>query len=155
MFTDLLKLGLSPRKSLITEFPQDVPADCLSHFTRGYFDGDGCVHIMRGQGRYGQEICRGLVVIFTSGSKVFLEGLRNRFEDIGFKNGKISFGSPARLKYPTSESIQWFQVFYGNISDTLFLKRKRDNFIKYFQNRTRKTNSNILATLKIYGAVAK
>lgn len=157
MFADLLKLGLTPRKSLITEFPHDIPVDCLSHFVRGYFDGDGCVHIMKGKGKYGQEISRGLAVIFTSGSKVFLEGLRNKFESMGFRSGKMYFGSRAyRLKYSTSESMRWFQVFYGNqLGDTLFLKRKRDNFIKYFQNRNRKIDNNILETLKMYGPVLK
>src|SRR3989344_2065110 len=42
IFSDLLKLGLVPRKSLVTEFPEDIPVDCLGHFMRGYFDGDGC-----------------------------------------------------------------------------------------------------------------
>lgn len=156
MFADLLKLGLTPRKSLITEFPKDIPTDCLNNFTRGYFDGDGCVHIIRGRGKYGQELFKGLAVIFTSGSKVFLEGLRNKFEGMGFKKGKIYFGSRAyRLKYPTSESMQWFQIFYGNQLGNLFLKRKMDTFMTYFQKRTRKIDFDILATLKIYGPVLK
>ena len=151
-----LRLGVTRRKSLMTEFPKDIPLDCLGHFTRGYFDGDGCVYIMRGKGKCGQELFKGLAVIFTSGSKIFLEGLRDKFEGIGFKKGKIYFGSRAyRLKYPTSESMRWFQVFYDDRLDNLFLKRKMDIFITYFQNRTRKIDLDILTTLKVYGPVLK
>jgi hypothetical protein len=34
--------GLTPNKSLTKQFP-DVPADCLSHFMRGYWDGNGWI----------------------------------------------------------------------------------------------------------------
>lgn len=41
----LIELGCIPRKSLILEFPSEdqVPKQLLSHFIRGYFDGDGCI----------------------------------------------------------------------------------------------------------------
>src|SRR5438552_461530 len=39
----LFELGLTPRKSLVMRFP-DVPRDCLRHFIRGCWDGDGTVH---------------------------------------------------------------------------------------------------------------
>ena len=72
MFNDLLKLGLSPRKSLTIKFPDDIPDNCLNHFIRGYFDGDGCITIKNGTGKNGQAILHGVNVIFTSGSKLFL-----------------------------------------------------------------------------------
>lgn len=40
---DLIKLGCFPRKSLTLPFPK-VPDEYLSHFVRGYFDGDGSIH---------------------------------------------------------------------------------------------------------------
>lgn len=40
-FSDLLRLGFTPNKSLILAFP-DVPETCIGDFVRGYFDGDGC-----------------------------------------------------------------------------------------------------------------
>jgi len=42
MFDDLVKLGITPRKSLTLKFPK-VPDKYLSHFIRGYVDGDGCL----------------------------------------------------------------------------------------------------------------
>jgi intein-encoded DNA endonuclease-like protein len=42
---NLIKLGCTPKKSLILEFPteEQVPKKFHSHFIRGYFDGDGCI----------------------------------------------------------------------------------------------------------------
>lgn len=43
MSNDLISHGCVPNKSLILEFPKTVPNELLSHFIRGYIDGDGCV----------------------------------------------------------------------------------------------------------------
>ena len=41
---DLIKFGLTPRKSLDMQFPE-VPDEFLRHFVRGLFDGDGTVYL--------------------------------------------------------------------------------------------------------------
>ena len=44
-FTQALKkLGCIPRKSLVLEFPKRLRKDLISHFIRGYSDGDGCLY---------------------------------------------------------------------------------------------------------------
>ena len=45
MVQDLIDKGCAPRKSLILKFPNEnqVPNNLLSHFIRGYFDGDGSI----------------------------------------------------------------------------------------------------------------
>ena len=40
MCTDLMKLDVVPRKSLIAEMP-NINKSLVRHFIRGYFDGDG------------------------------------------------------------------------------------------------------------------
>ena len=40
----LNELGVTPRKSLTLEFPKWINKNLLSHFIRGYFDGDGSIH---------------------------------------------------------------------------------------------------------------
>lgn len=40
---DLEKHGCIERKSLNLQFPTTVPEELMSHFIRGYFDGDGCI----------------------------------------------------------------------------------------------------------------
>ena len=43
MAEDLIRLGCVPNKSLVLEWPIGIPDNVVSHFVRGYFDGDGCV----------------------------------------------------------------------------------------------------------------
>ena len=38
---DLRSHGVVPNKSLVLEFPKNIPDKLISHFVRGYFDGDG------------------------------------------------------------------------------------------------------------------
>ena len=45
MCNDLIKHGVTERKSLICEFPVTVPDNLIHHFIRGYFDGDGCISV--------------------------------------------------------------------------------------------------------------
>lgn len=40
----LILHGCIPNKSLILEFPITVPNELISHFMRGYSDGDGCIY---------------------------------------------------------------------------------------------------------------
>ncbi len=145
MFDDLLKLGLTPRKSLTIKFPTDIPDDCFVHFVRGYFDGDGCVTIKKGKGKYEQPILKGLSVIFTSGSRLFLEGLRDEsYRFAGFGKRSVYHGSNAYyLKYDTFESLKWFKFFYSNNLSNLFLERKFNVFKKYFQLRPNRIDGAI------------
>jgi len=149
MYEDLLKLGLTPRKSLTIEFPQNIPNQYVGHFIRGYFDGDGCVTIMRGKGKMGQIILKGVALIFTSGSKIFLEGLSKKVHEFAnFNIRNIYSGSGAYyLKYSTSESVEFFKLFYNHASD-LFLERKFNVFSNYFQLRPTRKDKTITEMLK-------
>lgn len=42
---DLNNLGCSPNKTFSLTFPTFLNEDLIRHFVRGYFDGDGCIHI--------------------------------------------------------------------------------------------------------------
>ncbi len=43
IFDDLLKYGITPRKTYDNTAPKNIPEQYLSHFIRGLFDGDGCI----------------------------------------------------------------------------------------------------------------
>ena len=43
LYEDLRKFGLKRRKSLTLKFSTHIKDQHLSHFIRGYFDGDGCI----------------------------------------------------------------------------------------------------------------
>ena len=152
MFDDLLKLGLTPRKSLTIKFPDNIPNDYFSHFVRGYFDGDGCITIKRGIGKYGQSILKGIAIIFTSGSELFLEGLRDQScKFAGFGKRSVYYGNSSRayyLKYDTFESLKWFKFFYRDNLSKLFLERKFNVFKKYFQMRPIRIDEDTANILK-------
>lgn len=62
---DLIKWGCIPQKTKILLKIPNIPKDYISHFIRGYFDGDGSLHWLKGTNNYR--------ISFTSGSKNFLE----------------------------------------------------------------------------------
>ena len=49
---DLIKWGCIPQKSLLINKIPNIPRDYVSHFLRGYFDGDGSLHYLRGTNNY-------------------------------------------------------------------------------------------------------
>lgn len=49
IYNKLKELKLEPRKSLILKFPDYLPDEMLSHFMRGFFDGDGCICLKNGK----------------------------------------------------------------------------------------------------------
>ena len=82
---DIKFLGGKSNKSLDVLFPS-VPREFLPDFIRGYFDGDGCIC------RYKKKntLCNIYSISFTSGSKLFLEGLLKVLkENIGGFKGAI------------------------------------------------------------------
>lgn len=150
MFADLIKIGLMPNKSKIIKFPVNIPKKYLSHFIRGYFDGDGCVHIQKAKGKKQKIILKGLSVIFTSGSKIFLQGLISNLQKIiTLKHDKVYDSNRAyQLRYSTFDSIQLFKVLYKNTFQDIYLKRKFEIFLKYFQLRPLRVDKDVKKIFK-------
>lgn len=49
MVKDLSEKGITPRKSLTLSFDfNSIPREMIRHFLRGYWDGDGTIHLTRG-----------------------------------------------------------------------------------------------------------
>ena len=154
MYADLENLGLMPNKSKTIKFPDFIPNKYFSHFTRGYFDGDGCVHISTVKNKNGQRVFKKLNVIFTSGSKLFLEGLNNNLEKsttVSLKN--INYSHRAyQLRYCTKDSIELFKFLYKNTFKEIYLKRKLEIFLRYFYEYSLKIDrktKNIFNNLKM------
>ncbi len=55
LFDDLVSHGCIPNKSLVVEFPRNIPGKLYRHFIRGYFDGDGWVSVYHTFGIVGGE----------------------------------------------------------------------------------------------------
>ena len=124
IYNDLLALGVTPHKSKTIQFPV-VPRDFIPAFLRGYLDGDGCISI------YGKK--KRLSVTFTSGSKLFLEGLSKTVScALGLKTHKVFQNHRAfQIKYSTKEAVIILKYIYLDISNGLFLDRKHKIFLAF------------------------
>lgn len=71
---DLNKYGVHPNKSLDIEFP-DIDENLISHYVRGYFDGDGCITQRRQKNGFSYDCY--VQCDFTCGSINFVNQLRS------------------------------------------------------------------------------
>ncbi len=157
IYNDLIHYGLYPNKSLTIKFPI-IPIKYLDHFIRGYFDGDGCVHFAKALSYTGRTIVKRIRVIFTSGSKIFLEKMNSELETHGIKNGKIYKSKRSfQLVLNNKDSIQLFKFMYKNASNNRFFMRKFEIFNGYFLARPIHIDKTIrkILNLHINGHVVK
>jgi hypothetical protein len=117
VYQSIREKGGVERKSLICELP-DVPDEYLSDFTRGYFDGDGCITYDKCSSKYMSYI--------TSASDNFLLSFVDRLRKVGIdgrKNNQIS------IKFNAINTIRLGDFMYKN-SCSLRLVRKYELFKK-------------------------
>ena len=132
MFNNLISLGVTPRKSLTLKFPteEQVPKNLLSHFIRGYFDGDGCVMLTKPQYKTNFRSKTfgfvGTLDFLTNLHKILLN---INIGSIGKNICKVKDKEIYRLKYGGNQIAKIFQDYIYKDSDpTLCLTRKRDKF---------------------------
>ena len=134
MCGDLLKLGLTERKSKTIIFPK-VPKKYFADFLRGYFDGDGGVWI--GPKNKNQNSKNYIIsTFFTSGSEKFLLSLRKILGEKGIFGGSLVKKERGfDLKYSVKDSLILCKIMY-NSKCSLFLDRKREKFEKFKRMRS-------------------
>ena len=149
LYKRLGELGLYPNKSLNVEFPQ-VPNPLLSHFIRGYFDGDGCVFLEKSIGSNGQPILKRLIIAFTSGSSIFLYGLGHAINKITLKKESKTYNShrSCQLRYNTTDTMKLFEFMYNSVQGDLFMRRKYNKFKEYLYLRPERITNKIKVILK-------
>jgi hypothetical protein len=135
MKSDLLKLGISPNKTMSVSYPL-IPENLQSHFMRGVFDGDGCISIHHDR-RDNSD--RGQVNICSGSFDFIKEYVDNMVKYCGVKKNNI------RQPKGTYYVIDW-----GGLSDVesvyeflykeanIFLKRKKETYDKVMSiNKTK------------------
>ncbi|MBQ0113545.1 MAG: LAGLIDADG family homing endonuclease, partial [Bacteroidales bacterium] len=77
---DLNNLGCTPNKSLTLKFPNEdiLPKEYIRHFIRGYFDGDGCIHINLNEDN---KCAKKSFIINFVGTESMLNGIINNIID--------------------------------------------------------------------------
>lgn len=120
--SDLSKLGLIPRKSLIILFPK-VPQRFLSHFIRGVFDGDGSVFF---DPRSKKSPLR---VSFSSGSKAFMTALETKLHMHAGLSKKTIYeahrvNTSYYIRYSHKDCLKFFNYIYEDADESIRLERK-------------------------------
>lgn len=140
VFDKLLKLGLTPKKSLSLVLPP-VPDTVLSHFIRGYFDGDGHTYygISKRSDRKGSV--KHLQLGLRCGSKNFLNDLRTKISQIyKIGHGSLSYSSRAfTLAYSGEDVVKLYHFVYPS-EGVLCLERKRNKLKEGIEERGLKCN---------------
>ena len=142
IYEDLLLLGLYPRKSLTIGLP-NIPQKYFSFFLRGYFDGDGCINVYT-RGPRGKAV----QIIFTSGSKLFLEKLNDEIRSrLGISLKNITFQAYSyRLIYRANQAISVCDFMYKDLKMAPYLKRKHNIYQGYLtkaQSAQKKRGVNV------------
>jgi len=133
LYKDLIHKGLHPAKSLDMVMPI-VPKKYFSHFVRGYFDGDGCVFIEKRASKDGMRLnINRLTVVFTSGSKKFLEQLGAELMSINCINTTKIYanGTSFQMRLSTREALQLSSFMYVDMPTTSYMERKKQIFEEY------------------------
>ena len=140
IYETLINYGLTPRKSLITTFPDNIPDDMVHHFIRGYFDGDGCISIIN------RKTIKGLKINIV-GTYEFLNSLQKiLITKIGITPKKISQitsnKNTYQLNFKSKSDVLKFKEFIYNGS-TIFLNRKKEVFNTNVTIKIKDTTSSI------------
>lgn len=139
LVSDIEKLGVVERKTLILTFPK-LPEELIHHFIRGYFDGDGSVFLHKDskkdyENQYlGIDIC-GTKEFLTELSKhlPFIEDESCIYKELRKKTNcwNIKFNSNIR-------SLNLYHYMYKDCDD-LFLSRKREKFENFIKDKGSET----------------
>lgn len=124
LVSDLKKLGVSRRKSLVISFPK-LDEKLYRHFIRGYFDGDG--HI-------GKRQCA-LIVGSKSFYKGFSEYIKRVFNKELYKN---DMGNYYRIQFNRAdhEIIKWMYQ-----DSNIYLDRKHKAYLEHWHGYTERIRS--------------
>ena len=129
----LLELGAVPQKTNILEWNIEniIKPELISHFIRGFFDGDGCVSLI-----YNKCGSYRAVVSFVGGSFNFMNSLKEFLErELKLnvyirKEGKHKY----EIRFSEKDSVLKFKEYiYQNCS--VCLDRKLQKFMEFEKNK--------------------
>lgn len=128
----LKSLGCINKKSLTLKFPSTgIPKELISHFIRGYFDGDGSINDPVSPIR-----------LQILGTKEFLEGLLATidFNMLALKRDKRHNKNTHYISLCGQNARDFCDFMYTKAS--IYLERKKDRFLKHQDNYDRFKRKN-------------
>lgn len=121
----LYNLGCFPKKSKKIKFPKNMPKKFISHFVRGYFDGDGSIHFNKPN----------VIKIRIVGNKKFIQELKKIIENSKIKVSKIKKGVGCCGIEIYGDNARKFCFWIYSDSGHLYLKRKYLRYINHLRKR--------------------
>lgn len=133
MFDDLVFHGCVPKKSLILKFPTTIPKKLISHFIRGYFDGDGYNTISTAINKNKTNTIYYTCACGFNGTYEFLITL-NDYLPIKLNIHKEQRNSNTNTYFASKSGGKNFKIIYDYLykDATVYLNRKKSKFEKYF-----------------------
>ena len=129
---DLISLGIMPRKSTCLKWI-DVPDGYVSHFVRGYFDGDGTIFESWSK-RFGHKYR--VLRIGILGTDDLLQGIKRTFtKHYGKEVGGIhkQVFNAYRWEITTRSAVEFCNWIYKDTSERNRLERKYNVFKNYME----------------------
>ena len=124
----LKKHGCYQSKSFGITFPAHLDSQLVRHFVRGYFDGDGCLHITKSENQLNLQIVS---------TKEMIESLAIIMSSIGVKtyisHPERYTGNTYRLDTGGSRQVKKFCDWIYKDA-TIYLDRKYELFKSYCEN---------------------
>ena len=123
IYEDLLRLGLSPNKSLSLVFPNMEPL-YVKHFIRGCWDGDGSVYWENNDPVKPRAS-------FISGSKIFAEGILKLLVGLGLSDRRMYTTKSGRafyFRFLGQDCAKLYHIFYDGVPESMHLTRKYERF---------------------------
>jgi intein/homing endonuclease len=124
---NFLSLGIIPNKTYMNIFPT-IDKKYFKYFTRGYFDGDGCISLRN------DKSGSWLQVQIVNKLKENLQSFGNILkEELGIIPKIYNHEECYRLQYSHLESLSIFWYMYDN--NAFYLSRKKEVFENWLKNR--------------------
>jgi hypothetical protein len=124
---DLIKLGCTPKKSLTLKFPEFLPEDLVSHFIRGYFDGDGSISVSNKNGRLLSTSLLGTKEFLISVMEILNIDIKHLKKDKRHRNNTFY------ILFNIKDSLKFYEFIYLN--NCICLDRKYNKYCIAVEHR--------------------
>jgi intein/homing endonuclease len=122
----LARQGCHQTKSFTITFPEWLDKNLITHFIRGYFDGDGCIYIHQNQ--------LGIQIVSTKEFLIYLQQLLSKLEiNTHISHPERYTNNTYRIDFGGSRRVKRFCDWIYKDA-TIFLDRKYNLFKSYCEN---------------------
>lgn len=122
LHADLCKWGCVPNKTFLINKIPNIPRDYVSHFLRGYFDGDGSLHYLKSTNNFR--------ISFTCGSVEFLEDIQKELgTSLSIRNEKGTNSNYLQIS-GRHQVERILNYLYKDSTESMRLDRKYDLYLQ-------------------------